>query len=501
MFKLHYHNFRIAVPLQKGLSREEFREKIGGVVGQFNREVLVGRGLEQVDTWRTTSGQLAQDLALQLSPDIEPFRGLVVDIEPVVPTEQRGRIGLPDFEIMRCVGSGGFSKVYLARKKASGLFYALKLMDKENIRAKEKEVIVENERSVMMRLEHPFIVKLLYAFESRHFVVFATEFCPGGELFYNLRLIRRLREEQARVYFVEILLGIQHMHEKKVVYRDLKPENIFLDAEGHVKIGDFGLCRLDLGRQERARTFCGSIEYMPPEMINKEGHSYTMDYYCLGALLYEMVVGIPPFYSKNQAEMKHAILNEELSIPDNLGLSSEVRDLMERLLKKEPNYRLGAMAGTKEILAHPWVRVLKAADVLAKKHPPPLKPTLTGLNIEVSDIGDDEPEFTAKLLRHQHDPLRPKDELFNLYFSSDREAELSSASQQDLLLTSKLASEDEFARSRSPFQQESRKARQDRIHLNQHRSPPRPKPRKSRDKHNKTGRTTLQRMKSAADLR
>ena len=156
----------------------------------------------------------------------------------------------------------------------------------------------------------------------------------------------------ARFYFTEICLGMQHLHQHFVVYRDIKPENIFLDHEGHAKIGDFGLVKPDMNINEFTYSFCGSAEYMPPEMLLKCGHSYPVDYYCLGALLYEvtlsilinskLVTGLPPFYSLNNDEICERVLTEELMFPSHaFNLSVDLKHLIRGLLKKNPYERMG----------------------------------------------------------------------------------------------------------------------------------------------------------------
>ena len=145
--------------------------------------------------------------------------------------------------------------------------------------------------------------------ETQKFYIFVMEYCPGGELFYLLKRIRRMQEREARVYFVEILLGINYIHSLGYMYRDPKPETILLAPQGHVKIADFGLAKLS---NSRSHSFCGSIEYMAPEIIQHKGHNHMVDYYCLGALLFEMLVGYPPFYSPGltSLETRDRIVNE-----------------------------------------------------------------------------------------------------------------------------------------------------------------------------------------------
>ena len=146
---------------------------------------------------------------------------------------------------------------------------------------------------------------LRFAFQSTEYLHFALDFCSGGELFYFLSQKSRFTEEEARFYFAEMLLGLEFVHDKNILYRDLKPENIFIDIDGHIKLADFGLSKLrhqslfPSEKDELNNTFCGSAEYMTPEMLSQKPYSYGIDYYSLGAVLYEMVTGLPPFYSNN----------------------------------------------------------------------------------------------------------------------------------------------------------------------------------------------------------
>ena len=156
------------------------------------------------------------------------------------------------------------------------------------------------------------------------------EFCAGGELFFLITKYRRFPEPIAKFYFFEILLGIEYLHKSKIMYRDLKPENILIDIDGHVRITDFGLSKDNFGRKERAVSFCGSPEYMSPDMLVMESHSRMVDFYSLGALLYEMLTGLPPFYSNNRDEMYHNIVHQDLTFPNYL--SSEAVKLLKGLL-------------------------------------------------------------------------------------------------------------------------------------------------------------------------
>lgn len=153
------------------------------------------------------------------------------------------------------------------------------------------------ELEVMQRLtNHPFVIKLFWGFQTEDFLHFVVDFCSGGELFYLLQNKRLFSEAEAKFYFAEILLGLEYIHAQNVLYRDLKPENIFIDIDGHIKLADFGLSKVQVPNVLN-QTYCGSAEYMSPEMLNGETYSFGIDYYSLGAVLYEMVTGLPPFYS------------------------------------------------------------------------------------------------------------------------------------------------------------------------------------------------------------
>ena len=156
-----------------------------------------------------------------------------------------------------------------------------------------------------------------------------------------------MTEEQAKFYFLEILIALDHIHSHGVVYRDLKPENLLIDDEGHIKIADFGLSKPVQDKKDLSYSFCGSPEYMAPEMLCKTGHNFLLDYYCLGALLYELVIGIPPYYSLNQDEIYSSIMTQQLSFPSNIYLSSEIKNLLEGLLNKNMKKRLGSLCGIK----------------------------------------------------------------------------------------------------------------------------------------------------------
>lgn len=208
------------------------------------------------------------------------------------------------------------------------------------------------------------------------------DLCAGGELFYRIEKAGRLGEDQAKFYFAEVLLGLEYLHGLGVVYRDLKPENVLLDVDGHVRLTDFGVSREKVNPAVLQTSFCGSPEYMSPEMLGGRGHTQVVDFYCLGALLYEMLTGLPPFYHPDRARMYRMIQTEEVRIPRYF--SRNVKDLILKLLEKEPSRRLGTQKGAQEIKNHSWCTNIPWDQFLLKAVTPPFAPSLQHSNFDPS---------------------------------------------------------------------------------------------------------------------
>jgi len=226
------------------------------------------------------------------------------------------------------------------------------------------------ERDILQKASHPFVMKLHYSFQNKTTLYLIMDFCPGGELFTHLTNTGNFDEETVRFYTAEIVLGMQYLHEElNVIYRDLKLKNILLDASGHIKITDFGLSKV----ATKASTICGTANYVAPEILRNEGYDKTVDWWGLGCLVYEMLLGYPAFSSEG-TKLEKDIVEIEPMIPSHL--SNNVKDLLSKLLAKDPNKRLG-FNGAEEIKKHPFFNTLKWDDVLALKKTPPFVPMLT----------------------------------------------------------------------------------------------------------------------------
>lgn len=256
-----------------------------------------------------------------------------------------------DFEFITVLGRGKFAKVMQVRKKSNGKIYAMKILRKAAVVGRDCVAHTMAERSVLQKLHHPFLMALRYAFQSRSKLYLVLDYFPGGELYFHLKQHRRFPEDIARLWVAEVALAFGYLHSFGVVYRDLKPENILLDDAGHVCLTDLGEVK-QLTGSAKTSTFCGTPEYMAPEVIEGEGHDRNVDWWALGVLLYELTVGIPPFYSANVGEMYEKIQNAPLRFSPHQ--SQECRDLVTALLARDPKKRLGFEGDVEEIKSAPF---------------------------------------------------------------------------------------------------------------------------------------------------
>ena len=247
----------------------------------------------------------------------------------------------------------------------------------------------------MTLIDHPFVVRLHYAFQTEDTLYFVTDFLNGGELFYHLCNEIRFSEERAKFYAAELVLALSHLHSKGIIYRDLKPENVLLDSKGHIKITDFGLSKMKLeSKDSQTNTFCGTPEYLAPEIIIGKGHSYSVDWWSLGMLTYEMISGINPFKQIAQnggPQSRHIILKRiiEQDVEILPGFSPRARSLLKGLLTRDPENRLTE----EEIKRHEFFEGVPWDDLLEKKIRAPFVPKVRG-STDISNIDED---FTSEV--------------------------------------------------------------------------------------------------------
>jgi serum/glucocorticoid-regulated kinase 2 len=297
---------------------------------------------------------------------------------------------IDDFELITVIGKGSFGKVMQVKKSDTGRIYAMKTISKAHIVDRNEITHTLAERMVLERVNCPFIVPLKFSFQSKQKLYLVLAFVNGGELFHHLQQEQRFSEERSRFYSAELLLALEHLHTLDVVYRDLKPENILLDYNGHIALCDFGLCKVNMKDGNRTNTFCGTPEYLAPEILSGHGYDRTIDWWTLGILLYEMMAGLPPFYDERTDKMYDKILHDPLIFPEDF--TDEACSILTGLINRDPTQRLGRQ-GAEAIKAHPFFKKYIDFDALVqKKIQPPFKPRVTS----PVDVSNFDAEFTAE---------------------------------------------------------------------------------------------------------
>jgi serine/threonine protein kinase len=310
-------------------------------------------------------------------------------------TEKR-HFGPEDFQILRLIGKGTFGQVYQVRKKDTQRIYAMKVLSKKVIVQKKEVAHTVGERNILVRTatsDSPFIVGLKYSFQTPSDLYLVTDFLSGGELFWHLQKEGRFDEKRAKFYIAELILAIQHLHNNDIVYRDLKPENILLDANGHIALCDFGLSKANLTKNDTTNTFCGTTEYLAPEvLLDESGYTKMVDFWSLGVLVFEMCCGWSPFYAEDTQQMYKNIAFGKVRFPRET-LSQEGRNFVKGLLNRNPKHRLGAIDDAEELKRHAFFGDIDW-DLLAKRLiTPPFKPKLKS----DTDVSYFDPEFTDAL--------------------------------------------------------------------------------------------------------
>uniref|UniRef100_A0A6Q2XTX1 non-specific serine/threonine protein kinase n=1 Tax=Esox lucius TaxID=8010 RepID=A0A6Q2XTX1_ESOLU len=294
----------------------------------------------------------------------------------VAMSKTRSKVTMSDFDYLKLLGKGTFGKVILVKEKATGMHYAMKILRKEVIIAKDEVAHTVTESRVLQNTRHPFLTTLKYAFQTHDRLCFVMEYANGGELFFHLSRDRVFTEDRARFYGAEIVSALEYLHSRDVVYRDLKLENLMLDNDGHIKITDFGLCKEGITDGATMKTFCGTPEYLAPEVLEDNDYGRAVDWWGLGVVMYEMMCGRLPFYNQDHERLFELILMEEIRFPRNLA--PEGKALLAGLLKKDPKQRLGGGPDdAKDVMSHKFFSSINWQDVVDRKLTPPFKPQVT----------------------------------------------------------------------------------------------------------------------------
>ncbi|KAN0004451.1 hypothetical protein ACTFIZ_010616 [Dictyostelium cf. discoideum] len=330
---------------------------------------------------------------LKPSNSVQDFTPLCNGAQETEIVKISNSINLSNFIIKHLVGKGGFGKVFQVIHVDTQKVYALKVIKKNHIIAKKSVVNTLAEKDILKKISHPFIVNLHYAFQNEKKLYLVMDFINGGQLFYHLQKEAIFSEDQVRFYMAELILALEHLHDSNIVHRDLKPENILLDSQGHCILTDFGLAKLEVKTNNETFSFAGTLEYMAPEMIQHATCGKAVDWWSIGILMYDMMIGKPPFEHKNRALMQEKIISEKAKFPK--FVSSSARSLINGLLTKDPTKRLGAN-GAIEIKRHPFFKSIQWRKIENKEITPPFIPSTKGID-DISNFDH------ASLKAHQRD--------------------------------------------------------------------------------------------------
>mgnify|MGYP003588320123 CR=1 FL=1 len=301
------------------------------------------------------------------------------------------RVSAEDFQFKATLGKGAHGKVLLVEKKDSGVLYAMKILRKKHVVDAKQLEHTRAERDVLTTLQHPFLVSLKFSFQTDAKIYFVMELMKGGELFQHLKRVYRFREDATKFIAACLVLALGQLHHHGFVYRDLKPENVLLTETGYAKLADFGLVKT-LKLKELARTFCGTPEYLAPEVILEKGANASADWWALGVLVYEMMFGVPPFYSKDLEKMYRNAVKSPVKFRTDVVISDEAKDFIAGLLTKAPLRRLGSVADALEVANHAWFAGLDWAQLARGEMKPPFDPMLSRDNI----LDNFDPAFTRE---------------------------------------------------------------------------------------------------------
>jgi len=286
-------------------------------------------------------------------------------------------LSLESFKILTVLGKGTFGKVYLTELLENKKLYAIKAIRKDVLLETEQIENTKLERDILLECDHPFLWGMDYVFQNDLRVYFVMPFVRGGELYKHFLKNKRFPEEQVKFYAAQIACAIGYLHSKDIWHRDMKLENILMDEEGYIKLIDFGLAKI-LKDSEMSQSFCGTPEYLAPEMVSQKGHDKSVDWWALGVLIYEMLIGVTPFYNRSRNLMLTRIQQSKIIFPNKkkykIEYSDEAQDIICKLLAKKKSKRLGSIDDMEEVLSHPWFSDINIDDLLERRIEPLFKP-------------------------------------------------------------------------------------------------------------------------------
>ncbi|XP_053263157.1 protein kinase C theta type [Podarcis raffonei] len=283
---------------------------------------------------------------------------------------QLPKFTIDDFVLHKMLGKGSFGKVFLVELKDTNQFFAMKALKKEVVLMDDDVECTMVERRVLsLAWGHPFLTHVFCTFQTKENLFFVMEYLNGGDLMFHIQICHKFDIGRARFYAAEIICGLQFLHSQGIIYRDLKLDNVLLDKEGHIKIADFGMCKEHMGGDAKTSTFCGTPDYIAPEILLGQKYNTSVDWWSFGVLLYEMLIGQSPFHGQDEEELFQSIRMDSPFYPR--WLDKDARDLLVKLFVREPERRLGAKGNIRQ---HPFFQEINWEAIEARAVEPPFKP-------------------------------------------------------------------------------------------------------------------------------
>ncbi|KAK7102666.1 protein kinase C delta type-like [Littorina saxatilis] len=314
---------------------------------------------------------------------------------PVPPPAVRRKFTPEEFNFLRVLGKGSFGKVMLAELKGQKKFFAIKVLKKDVVLEDDDVECTMIERRVLaLGCGHPFLTHLHSTFQSKSHLYFVMEYLNGGDLMFHIQLTGKFTVPRAQFYAAEIVCGLQCLHSRGIIYRDLKLDNVMLDKDGHIKIADFGMCKENIFGDNRATTFCGTPDYIAPEILKGSRYNASVDWWSFGVLLYEMLMGQSPFHGDDEEELFRSIMHDKPRYPPSLP--GEAADMLRLLFERDPANRLGMPSSTHGLLrSQPFFRNIDWDKLEAREIQPPFKPKIKG----DADTSNFDSDFTAESVK------------------------------------------------------------------------------------------------------
>uniref|UniRef100_A0A8C1SW55 Protein kinase C n=1 Tax=Cyprinus carpio TaxID=7962 RepID=A0A8C1SW55_CYPCA len=372
--------------------------------------------------WEGLSGMDAQSRTLSVRGDRGQSK-----------KEPRRKLGISNFTLLQVLGKGSFGKVMLVRLNGSDQVFAVKVLKKDIIlQDDDVECTMTEKRVLSFASTHPYLTQLYCCFQTPERLFFVMEFVNGGDLMFHIQKSRKFEENRARFYTAEITSALIFLHSKGIIYRDLKLDNVLLDKDGHCKLADFGMCKESMFEGVVTGTFCGTPDYIAPEILQEMLYGPSVDWWALGVLLYEMLSGHAPFEAENEDDLFESILTEEIIYAS--WLSTDAVDILKGFLTKNPSRRLGCVAaegGETAVTSHPFFTSIDWNKLNQRELEPPFKPRIK----TAEDVNNFDPDFT------QEDPtLTPIDESIIPSINQDEFRDFSFTSPELLKVVSDLQS-------------------------------------------------------------